>query len=479
MKKNVKYVIFSKKYEIFLLLVFSLITITLIVQHEAWRDEAQAWLLVRDSNGFADLFNNLRYEGTPILWHMLLKILIVLDFPYWSMKILHFFLSFIGVFVFIFFSPFRKIEKSLFVFGYLILYEYCVIARSYVLTVMLLFILALVYKKRFNQPFVFGSITTLLANTNVFGLVIAIVISIYYCFENFSQRGNILKYLSVTVVGFLATLYFLIPPADLVSIEKDLHFSLDVSIIISKFGLIIASAFSPNIKFLAIPEMGIWIFGLSFTILRKKMLFVTQYCTITAGFLAIFLFKVEGNIRHFGMIYICFIFYYWLTVLERGEQGESEKDNFEKYIILILLIVQIGFSPAKYISELNQNYSASKEVAEYLMQNNLVKDTFIAGYQCFAASAILPYITNNECKFYYFEFENFGSYVKWNTTFERNSEKFEINDELLKEIKIKYKKRYSKGILILNYKDDLKGNLIKSFENSMTSDEKFYIYKIY
>ena len=37
-----------------------------------WRDEIQAWLLVRDSADIFSLSQNLKYEGHPGLWHYLL-----------------------------------------------------------------------------------------------------------------------------------------------------------------------------------------------------------------------------------------------------------------------------------------------------------------------------------------------------------------------------------------------------------------------
>ena len=51
---------------------FGLIVLFLIQSHEMWRDELQAWLLARDSISITELFQNLKYEGHPGLWHLLL-----------------------------------------------------------------------------------------------------------------------------------------------------------------------------------------------------------------------------------------------------------------------------------------------------------------------------------------------------------------------------------------------------------------------
>src|SRR5579871_6286134 len=40
--------------------------------HEKWADEAQAWLIARDLNLKTIWFHELRYEGSPGLWHTIL-----------------------------------------------------------------------------------------------------------------------------------------------------------------------------------------------------------------------------------------------------------------------------------------------------------------------------------------------------------------------------------------------------------------------
>ena len=54
------------------LLIYISLVVIIALKHEPWFDEAQAWLIARDSN-LIDLFvTYLRYEGNPGLWHLLL-----------------------------------------------------------------------------------------------------------------------------------------------------------------------------------------------------------------------------------------------------------------------------------------------------------------------------------------------------------------------------------------------------------------------
>jgi len=48
-------------------MVYAFLVALGISRHEIWRDEAQAWLIVRDVGSLGELFHVLRYEGHPAL----------------------------------------------------------------------------------------------------------------------------------------------------------------------------------------------------------------------------------------------------------------------------------------------------------------------------------------------------------------------------------------------------------------------------
>ena len=53
--------------------------------HEPWLDEAQGWLIARDAT-WSDLLRTIpRYEGSPILWHLLLRLPARCGLPYASL----------------------------------------------------------------------------------------------------------------------------------------------------------------------------------------------------------------------------------------------------------------------------------------------------------------------------------------------------------------------------------------------------------
>src|SRR4030042_3735997 len=115
---------------LFLIRLYSAINIVLLLHHEPWEDEAQAWLIARDLD-IASIFKQMAYEGSPALWHMLLLPFAKTGLPYMSEFILHLIIAIAAVAVFILYAPFSRVTKVLFIFSYYMGYEYSIIARSY------------------------------------------------------------------------------------------------------------------------------------------------------------------------------------------------------------------------------------------------------------------------------------------------------------------------------------------------------------
>ena len=64
------------------LLVWLALTVSLGLSHEPFADEAQSFLIARDT-GIAELWSTTaRTEGTPGLWHLWLKLLLFVGLPY-------------------------------------------------------------------------------------------------------------------------------------------------------------------------------------------------------------------------------------------------------------------------------------------------------------------------------------------------------------------------------------------------------------
>lgn len=161
------------------------------VHHEMWRDEIQAWLLARDSASVFELFASLKYEGHPGLWHIFLMPFTRLTASPVVMQAFHLLIAGGTVYLFVRYAPFTRLQKFLFSFGYFPLYEYAVIARNYALGFLLLTLLCVLFKERYQRPLGIGCVLFLLAHTSAYGLILTIAIGgAFFCeFLWFRARG--------------------------------------------------------------------------------------------------------------------------------------------------------------------------------------------------------------------------------------------------------------------------------------------------
>lgn len=61
----------DKVKEVVTIIVYAVITFCCVYFHEQWKDEAQSWLLAKNLN-FVELINQMKYEGHPLLWYIII-----------------------------------------------------------------------------------------------------------------------------------------------------------------------------------------------------------------------------------------------------------------------------------------------------------------------------------------------------------------------------------------------------------------------
>lgn len=493
------------RFEIFVLILFLLISSFLVINHEPWRDEAQAWLIARDSPTMGAVFSAMGYEGSPALWHTILFGLSHLGLPYFSMQIVHLLIGFLAAIIFMLYAPFNRINRALFIFGYFILYEYTVVARNYGISVLLLFCIAALYPLRFKRPIIYGLVLLLLINTNVHSFVLGGIISGVYLFEMvLSKDKKVPKkawlFLIPVILGAGIAVLQLHSPPDLMTSWARWNLDLTAEHVGRIPGSVVGA-------FVPVPQMQIefWnskliysagkimaIFGLPLFLL--SMLFFIRkpeggliYLISSTALLAIAFLKATGGARHNGFIYIMFIFSVWIASnypessipgLRRIERFVSERGL--SILFICLLVVQLIASIAPVYYEPQYAFSGSKDVARFLEDRNLVSnETFIASFPSNPASAILPYLYPNRKEFYYLEYEDYRSYITLNTQYENSLSL--TNEEIMARIDRAAGGRGYKNIIVIlgkEVKDDNflgKYQLDASFNQTIT--ESFYVYQ--
>jgi hypothetical protein len=199
--------------------VYAALLAVAIPFHRPWADEAQAWQLAR-SLSLQSLFQTyIRYEGTPGLWYLVLWILNRAHISYTGM---HWFCGVIAVSasaLLIFRSPFPRYLRLTLPFTFFLLFQYAVVARGYVLVPILLYLIAICWKR---SPLLLALLLGLLANIALHAAMISAGLALVYAIN--SLRGKMpgancsgrrqMQALAILLCFYAAALWTAWPPPD-------------------------------------------------------------------------------------------------------------------------------------------------------------------------------------------------------------------------------------------------------------------------
>lgn len=139
-KKNKNHILFS---------AFVLWSILLFFTHDVWRDEAQSYLIVRQSS-LSELFEVLKIEGHPALWYLLLFPFVKLGAGIWIQGLLSMTFAVLSAGLVIYKSKFKFLYKALFLYCTPMLFQYNAVARSYALGMFLFVLAMLLWSRRYE-----------------------------------------------------------------------------------------------------------------------------------------------------------------------------------------------------------------------------------------------------------------------------------------------------------------------------------------
>ena len=487
LKKNEKIFIFT------ILGIYIVVAIIKVLFHEPWRDEAQAWLLARDLN-IIELINNMKYEGHPILWHMLLKILQLFRLPYVSQMILHAILNITAVYLILTKIDCNKFWKFLFIFSDIVAFEYLVISRNYVLVLLLLVIIAIFYKDRFNKPVVYSCLLVLLANTTAHILGLVGALAVLFAFESIvkyrkretlDKRKLIIIITSVIVVLVSAMLVIVLSynfkqESDAITISIPKKFSQIMVLIIGciytyVYGFTLLTTLSP----LLLSIIG-GIILLSAIMLFYKQSAIMFIYIIATGFLGIFMSMMNSIAsRHMYIYVLIFAFCFWLRpyyIIQKSKKiinCQRVSICVLYFCMILLVIVNIKSS----YSDLTKVFSDSRNTANFIKENKYEDYIFVTYYSSLAAP-ILPYFEDKSL--WSIEDQKEHTYMPWTKEF-MTKEVYESSK--IENIVDSNFNSKSNLLLILNnnevisdeYKEKLE--LIYETNEEIFTNEKYSIYK--
>lgn len=468
--------------------IYLIITFIAVLFHEPNRDEAQAWLIVRDLD-IGEIFSQLSVKGHPGLWYLIILPFAKLGFPYLTMHLIHWLIMAIAVGIFLVKAPINFYTKLFFVFSYYILFEYTIIARNYGLTVLILFLIAAFYNYRFTSPYKYALLILLLLNCNVHSIGAGIALLIVYIAE-VKKEGLISKLkfpILIIVAGLIASIIQLIPSAHLshdVTIHADYLPLLNInSIWVTTTG--IQNAFipiTPEYEELKVALFFTFVFILFlFNFYKTKQVF-TFLLISSLWLFYIFSTKLSGSWRHEGLLLVFIVFSIWINSCYQNNNRQEELrfkiDNFLKIFLTLALCINTIFGLNTIKKEIQNNFSGTKELANFIINNHL-ENNEIACYRSWRASGISPYLPKTHL--WFIDRQEYGTYFILDDVFQKKGDSL-TEEEVLSITKSKYKE----VLLLLNEPllklNDSSFNSVLLFNNKKmiwgTDDEIFYLYKI-
>ena len=371
--------------------------------HEKWADEAQAWLIARDLDLKTIWFNELRYEGSPGLWHTILWVAQhVFHARYDALGYIGMAGATAGVALLIFKAPFPRYIRWPLAFTYFLVYQYAVIARPYTLLPMLAFAAAILFKD-LQHPERITIVLVLLANLSLHGTILAACLGLVYALDAYKVRHSFdasvkRKYwicLAVMAAVFVFIVLILKPTPDIeefvlrkqfAQLPAETQAQMQIPSMTRKLSTVISGAFldwwAPSLAFILLAA------GWCFT--RKRLLLFA----LLVGSLIVFYGKVHGAAHHHGTVFIAALVALWISwpdSLERASLSHLQKGALTGISALLLCLCALNVWDAGVAihREYLYPYSGAQDAAAYLKSVNAAQHPMF-GF-LFGATAVEAY----------------------------------------------------------------------------------------
>lgn len=382
--------------------------------HEPWFDEAQSWLIARDSS-FADLLTlRPHYEGHPPLWTLLLSIPAKTGVPYEiGLKGVQFLCAALLGGWLIFRAPFNRLTIALLPFTYFICFQYGVTARPYALLCVSLLMVAHYWKYADSKPSNTWKLVlslVLMCAISAYGIAIAAGFALAWVVRSvqiagiknavckiFSNINRLLGWILLAFVGFASVaciwpaanafgsratfsgnshliqfLYFIfVVPSE----SMFTAFAGDVSLRRMSLGIL------PTIICVLISIL-IWAFAICIA-KRRKMLVSLILPYLTFAIIATQYF----TLHHAGIVFVFFIAQLWMCVANKPLNFDitlanklSNKCAFTQSIIVILLAPSLIWNIFACVNDIRFDYSGSRALAQFIQRNHAENKRFVTSW---------------------------------------------------------------------------------------------------
>lgn len=332
-----------------------------------WRDEAHALLIARENGSFLSLFNAVRYEGTPGLWHIILWITSKFcDLTPLVAKFVHFTFFMVSLFILLFLIKIKNIFRFFLLIQYPFIY-YAVYIRQYQILVTLILLFTYIYLESNNRENIWIYIVLFfIAQTCIHGIIISLGLFLFVVFNNYFRSKKVnYRYYIIPIISYVLAFIQLIPPPDLIGRLTEWNILFTMEELSEARMNVVGESFLNNyvIEFLLI----ICFFAYKNRYFRRAKVvlvsFLLSFSIIFFGFLVIELLKYSLLWHHLLLSYVMIFF---IIVIVQNEGKNLQKEKLLYIIILPLFLLSVFQLYELSLENKFELRSNSKNVAEFL-----------------------------------------------------------------------------------------------------------------
>ncbi len=400
----------------YFLVLWVIISLIVAAHHEIWRDEMRALSLVIENSNIWNLIHDLKNEGHPLLWYLLLKIGYFLFPNAIVLKIISWLVGLATVVLL-----FRYVRLPIwlvvsYAFSQILLWENTIMCRNYGISSLLIFVFLYFYRASSFIGIVLS--LALLIQTNALSVPISWLLLVIAGYHMMIEKKWNKKHIvfSSLVLGCSTILFYITTQPDSTSIvgrvkDYDLGFLVEAGL---------KSFLFPNQVFRSIiGESGIMnillVIGLTICLLHRKYLMVSFWTIIAiTQFVNIEVYNLFT--RHLGIVFTFFIVLLDLGGvynLPKASSTLQRVQSFSKYALVPVLFFAFNVSAALNLwNDLNNPISSNKDLAQFINKNKQYKKSVIIGDADFIIEGLSYYLQN---PIYIIRENKFGNYIQFTT----------------------------------------------------------------
>jgi hypothetical protein len=426
-------------------------------RHVIWRDEARALSIAIQGEDWIAMLRGLHGDGHPALWYLLLRAVHGIAGHPEVLPLLAFAIAVAAAWLIVWRSPFPLALIALILASHFFIYEFSAMARNYGIGMLILFALAIAYRRCRGRGVALGALMFLLANCNVIATILAGAFLLFWFVEILEETGprwspamaNFGLNAAIATAGAALCFAIVYPTFNDAAVAAHPAGAawLDILTAIanpgSTFKELLGWQVAPT--YLVFPWTPVLValggplmIGAAFGLIERKGALLA--CLVSLAGLSVFFSLVyPGDYRHEATWLAFVIAMYWICWTPNRPISEpaTARDNgrrfalvraigFACFLVLIGVQATLGLADLAFAAIVGTAESRSRDLADLVSRRPDLKDAILIGDPDYALEAMHYYLPNPT---YFVREQRYGEYVRFTRKARLNLTLGDILDE--------------------------------------------------